>query len=114
MSYFRKATSLRSKRGNKAVFEHQNNAVRYEILKNGVRGGKICLEECLRALFQQGLVLDAVSSLTCLIFVGQRPCTRKEAITHFFRTKITRDPKANSVILDFTECEYELPWFCLS
>ena len=37
-SYLRKATSLRSKSGSKSLFAHQNNAVRCELHKNGVRG----------------------------------------------------------------------------
>ena len=50
---------------------------------------KTCLNKCLRALSQQGLVLNAVSSLTCLICVRQRPCARKGAISQFLRAKIT-------------------------
>ena len=39
------------------------------------------------ALSQEELVLDAVSSLTCLLCVRQRPCARKGARRHL-RTRI--------------------------
>ena len=44
--------------------------------------------------------MDAVSSLSCLICVGQRPCARKGAISHFLRTKIT-PLDANSIKTGF-------------
>lgn len=51
-------------------------------------------------LFRQRLVLDAGSSLTCHIFVKQRPYTRNETIRHFVRAQITHDHTANGVTLN--------------
>ena len=66
------------------------------------------LKERLRALSRQRLVLDAVSSLVCLICVRQRPCARKGAISQCLRTKIT-PLDANSIKTRFGATSGEPP-----
>lgn len=97
VSYIRKAEYLWPRRGNQATFAHKNNAVRYELQTNGIRGGQMCLKYCLEALFRQRLAFDAVPSLTCRIFVRKRPYARKGAVIHCFAPSFTRDPKRQTV-----------------